>query len=454
MAAIPSSSVNADALVVVADQQPHAPVHTHPTDNHQHHSQSTVSDRASISRRDWLRRAAVVTGGVLIGGGTLERSHQLAEQKQHKKKKSKLAPFNLTAVAKETTINVTMECRTVCVSLDRNTFQKKRTLRLPSWFPAALVPPPVVIKDIPNSELLTAAIVAGSAMEMFRTSILYPILTLKARVQSDINTRTRYRQRRWHPKRRLKLLQAKARRHWREGQLYAGVVPSLLVSVPATGVYYGVRDVVKRVLLPTPLSPLTVSVAAAFCADVVSLMARTPADTLALRLQVATGAESHANVTDSNEAEAEVEAMVGNWFTESLERVPAVILTDLPYLLSRIALNQALIQGEIDIAHYELTAICTALLCGFLTTPFDVARTRILVDSDSDPRNGIDGGSGEGLLRTFQTIMKEGDGGVANLFAGWLERTLYLGIARAWLEPVQVLGYTLIRDAILLEWFD
>ena len=98
--------------------------------------------------------------------------------------------------------------------------------------------------------------------------------------------------------------------------------------------------------------------------------------------------------------------------------------------------------------------ISTALVCGFLTTPFDVARTRILLDSDDDPTNGIDGGSGAGLITTMRTVTKEGEGGLANLFAGWLERTMYLGIGRAWLEPLQILGYMAIRDAILLEWFD
>jgi hypothetical protein len=50
--------------------------------------------------------------------------------------------------------------------------------------------------------------------------------------------------------------------------------------------------------------------------------------------------------------------------------------------------------------------------------------------------------------------MGEGDGGVRNLFAGWLERTLYLGVGRAWIEPFQMVGYAILRDVILLEWFD
>ena len=153
-------------------------------------------------------------------------------------------------------------------------------------------------------------------------------------------------------------------------------------------------------------------------------------------------------------AEARVEQKVGNWFLESLERLSAIILTDLPYLLSRIVVNSWLLQGKtVNVGTYEVAALMSALLCAFLTTPFDVARTRILVDSDNDVSNGIDGGHGKGIVETFQLVMQEGDGGARNLFAGWLERCLYLGISSLWL-PFSLLGYMAIRDTILLEVFE
>ena len=77
-----------------------------------------------------------------------------------------------------------------------------------------------------------------------------------------------------------------------------------------------------------------------------------------------------------------------------------------------------------------------------------------MLDSDDDPTNGADGGSGESLGATFRAIINESDDGISNLFRGWFERALYLGIGRAWLEPLQIVGYIAIRDAILLKWFD
>lgn len=120
----------------------------------------------------------------------------------------------------------------------------------------------------------------------------------------------------------------------------------------------------------------------------------------------------------------------------------------------------------------------TAVIAAFLTTPFDVARTRILLDKDlildddyADEHANYDlqpevggevGGSAavrkgasppQGVFMAMLHISREGEGGIQNLYAGWLERVLYLGIGRAWLEPIQLVGYIGIRDAILLEWF-
>ena len=55
------------------------------------------------------------------------------------------------------------------------------------------------------------------------------------------------------------------------------------------------------------------------------------------------------------------------------------------------------------------------------------------------------------ILETMKRVTTEGDGGVQNLYAGWLERTAFLGLGRAWLDPLRVIGYLGIRDALLLS---
>lgn len=440
------------------------------------------------SRREWLQMgaAALFGGGVVVTAAAAAMADDRVTvglmKYPPKPIVTPLAPVNFTKVAKTTSINVTMECTTTCVSVDKATQKIVRTLKVPSWVPSYLVPPPRAIRETSDEELLIASVTAGSLMEMFRTSLIYPLYTLKTRTQAEINNRQSNRRRRLRLKRRLQVAIINARRYFREGNLYAGLAPSLLAAVPATGIYYGVRDVAKRGLLMTPLGAaglgdIPVAVSAAFFADIASLAVRTPADTLAMRLQTATKEESDdcSIQTETNnlngrlipsdeknywfmdeveeDCEDQVDAEVGNWLQDSIARLPTIILTDLPYLLSRISLNRAILHGVVDIGQYEVKAISTALLLGFLTTPFDVARTRILVDIGNDPKAGI-GLGGKGLLQSFRAIMKEGDGGVQNLYAGWLERTAYLGFGRAWLEPLSILGFVAVRDTILLEWFN
>ena len=114
-----------------------------------------------------------------------------------------------------------------------------------------------------------------------------------------------------------------------------------------------------------------------------------------------------------------------------------------------------------------------ACLCAFLTTPFDVARTRILLptlpseeEEEEDQlervRRLVASSSKDreqrrqklSVLGTMRQVAAEGNGGVSNLFAGWIERTAYLGIGRSWLDPLRVIGYIGIRDALLLKLFD
>jgi hypothetical protein len=397
-----------------------------------------------------------------------------------------IEPVNLTQIVSETNINVTINCNKECLSIDSKnfTFNKVTKPKVPKWLPSFLTPSPQVVKTMSNNELLVAATVAGSVTEMGRTLLLYPLQTIKTRVQADQNNddndnddyddgdgddndNDNDNDNEYEDviaslpfpipslSNQITTLGVNIQQKINEGDLYAGISPTLLVSVPATGIYYGVRDVTKRILYMMPaISETWISVLAAVVADVVSLCFRTPSETLAIRLQ------------NNNET-------LGDWFGDSYARLPMVIATDLPYLLSKIVLNRMLIQGTISVSDYAEYAVLAAVVAGFLSTPFDVARTRILLDKqlvlwDDDDDDEVDDvvdvdqpttpviantRPGFSVLQTMIQIMKEGDGGIKNLYAGWLERVLYLGIGRAWLEPVQLIGYIGIRDTILLEWF-
>ena len=362
---------------------------------------------------------------------------------------NKLEPVNLTKVASQTNINVTMNCEKMCVSIDSSnmTFTKVEKAKTPDWLPKWLAPKSQVVKKIPNSELLVAATVAGSAVEMVRTGLLYPLQTVKVRLQADRdqNFAQQYTSKSPSLSEQMTTLGSNIRQKVDDGDLYAGISPALLVAVPATGIYYGIRDVTKRLLFMTPLDSTWIAVGGALVGDIVSLCFRVPSDALRTRLQ--------AQQSTSTEA--------GDWLGDSVRTLPMIILTDLPYLASKIVLNKYLIQGDMSVSEYALFAACASVIAGFLTTPFDVARTRILlnqwsdvtVQDEDDESAASSSNPGNSVVRTMVQITKEGDGGIVNLFSGWLERVVYLGIGRAWLDPIVLIGYIGIRDAVLLEWF-
>jgi len=419
-----------------------------------------------VTRRDAFRYGTILTGAVWATFVTFTQTDPSTKPKPKVVAPTPdvtpgfIEPVNLTKVVSQTNVNVTVNCDKMCVSIDSDNFafNKVEQRKTPDWWPSILKPKSQIVKKIPNSELLVAATAAGAVVEMARTSLLYPLQTVKARMQADRNENLNPVAAAASPSlsEQLENFGENIREKIDDGDLYAGISPTLLVSVPATGIYYGVRDVTKRLLFLTSLDPTWIAVGGALVGDVVSLCFRVPGDALAIRLQTQSSTTNN-NSTDSNSTTAD---SMGDWLGDSIQRVPMVILTDLPYLLSKIVLNKQLIQGDMSVSQYAVAAVLAAIVAGFLTTPFDVARTRILLDKwsvENDEEGAEEETSnnnpGNSVLKTMIAISKEGDGGYRNLFAGWLERVLYLGIGRAWLEPIQLIGYIGIRDAVLLEWF-
>lgn len=421
------------------------------------------------------------------------------------KKGSELKATNIQRITKENKIDVELVCTDAQrpldstipkVKIDRDKLQKVKVYEYQppflQYLPSSMQPlvgkqftSLQVLKSIPNNQLFIASVFAGSLTESVRVGLLYPLSTIKARVQARTSNGGSNKRR--SLSRKLKLSWLTFIYEAKRGDLYSGILPSLLITVPASGVYSGAKEVSRRAfsiliqvqlvqnLLPSGddgsyYSVLVVNLLAAFVADVSALVFRTPADVLALRLQV---------FGDNN-----VKSDFGNWLKDSWALLPSMIITDIPFLMSRIFLNAAITtQGE-NLGQYEFETIAVACLCAFLTTPFDVARTRILLptipldeedyekatdeDDDSAPifqsdktRRLITSSKFReqrsqklSVLGTMREVAKEGNGGYSNLYAGWIERTAFLGIGRAWLDPIRVIGYLGIRDALLLKLFD
>lgn len=367
-----------------------------------------------------------------------------SKQKAAPSSQGKLAPVNITQVTRSTNITMALNVPYGRISVDPKSFTKIHSYNVPTWLPGFLVPPPKIIKHISNSELLRAATIAGTATEMVRTLLLYPLQTIKTRVQSDAHHAKVSQEQRQLPflmgvGHRITTLGQRIATRFQEGDLYAGLTPAMLVAVPATGLYYGVRDVSRRILFKIPfLTDVERVLGAALAADVISLCVRTPANTLSMRLR----------------NQKKTHAPVGDWLGDSVKRLPSVILTDLPYLFCKILLGRQFLRGGIGMHQYAGFSMISAIVAALLTTPFDVARTRILTDRNVKNTAGNATAAGwSSVIGTMIAITQEDEGGISNLFAGWLERVLYLGVGRAWLDPLYLIAYVGIRDTVLLQWF-
>ena len=399
--------------------------------------------------------------------------------KPDRKQRQELQASGLKKIATENKIEVELKDSEASIKIDRENFTKVKIVQPPflQYLPSSVQPlltsqfkSVKVLKSIPDDQLFIASVVAGSLTEIFRTILLYPLSTVKSRVQARNLRSTNRKRRLW---RKLKVTWLTFLYETKRGDWYAGLLPSLLISVPASGVYAGTKEVSKRAftmaiplvqrVLPsdetasTVYSALVISLLAAFVADITSLALKTPADVLSLRLQVF--------------GETNVNSDLSNWAKDSIALLPAMILTDTPYLLSRIFLNAAVTTSGENLGTYEVETVAVACLCAFLTTPFDVARTRILLpallsEEDSDgsklPLRRLVAPSKYrkqrrqklSVLLTMKRIAAEGNGGLQNLFTGWLERTVFLGLGRGWFDPIRIIGYLGLRDAILLKLFD
>ncbi|KAL7524227.1 hypothetical protein ACHAWF_000873, partial [Thalassiosira exigua] len=370
-------------------------------------------------------------------------------QSRQKTSTTKLQASDIKKIAEENKIDVELICTddqrpldvpaSTVVKIDRKTFEKIRISQPPflRYLPSNVQPlisrqfqSFKVLKSIPNDQIFIALVLAGSLTEMIRAGLLYPLSTVKARVQARTLRSTNRRRPRL---RKLRVTWLTFLYESKRGDLYSGIIPSLLV-------YSGAKEVARRAFSMTIqfqvvqnlfpgdsttasyYSTLIVNLLAAFVADIASLAIRTPADVLTLRLQVF--------------GRSNVKSDFGNWAKDSLALLVPMILTDIPFLLSCIFLNAAITASGENLGR----------------TPFDVVRTRILLPTLSSEEETEQAGSLGRLLApskykeqrrqklsvliTMKKVAAEGNGGVQNLYAGWLERRAFLGVGRAWLDPL------------------
>ena len=363
------------------------------------------------------------------------------------------------------------------VVVDPKTGDELREIQLPAGYPKSLRPPRVVERRVSEAELALAAVVAGGTTEIARVAALHPLATLKSRAQARPGTgpldlidadgngiieprevkdlyaglvpsvsaaaRARSASCFWGRVDGVPLRAVEATpRRWRTAPRRRGdvdgVAPQTIKSnrsVPraaAAATYYAAREVSRRVLAPLAPPPLALALLSASAASAAALVVRAPADVLATRAQVRRRGEEVATTT----AEA---AAVG------FRRWPTLFAAELPYSLLRIlglAALDATTPTKGGVLDATARTVAVAVVAALLTTPLDVARTRVLLRTAP----GAAESGPPALAATLAEVAAEG-----SLFSGAALRVAYTGVVVAAFIPLRTLFYVGLRDWIILD---
>lgn len=215
--------------------------------------------------------------------------------------------------------------------------------------------------------------------------------------------------------------------------LWNGLTAVLAMSVPASAVFFLVYDQVRN-LCPSGeeqrprLQSMAVDAVAASVADIAATVVRVPCEVVKQRMQCSQDGKL-VSVTGS--------LRHGEGFRGLFAGFGAMVSRDVPFALLQMPLFEELktlhpwtsqaratqstsLQGLVGMSSGALAGAVS----GFLTTPLDAAKTRIMTTVRREERRG--------LLDTMQALHAES--GVRGLFRGVVPRTIHCGIGGAlWL---------------------
>ncbi|XP_047324984.1 mitochondrial substrate carrier family protein C-like [Impatiens glandulifera] len=285
------------------------------------------------------------------------------------------------------------------------------------WFEAATVvavPPPV---DIPASSVLKSALAGGLSCAL-SCSLLYPVDTMKTRVQASTLT---------FPEIISKLPQIGIR------GLYRGSVPAILGQFSSHGLRTGIFEASKLVLVniaPT-LPGLQVQSIASFCSTLLGTAVRIPNEVLKQRLQ----AGLFENVG---------EAIVGTWNQDGLKGffrgTGATLFREVPFYVAGMGLYaeskkgvQHLLGRELEPWETIAVGAISGGLAAVVTTPFDVMKTRMMT---------APGGRSISMQMVAISILRRE--GPLGLFKGAVPRFFWI----APLGAMNFAGYELAKKAM------
>ncbi|KAJ9146081.1 hypothetical protein P3X46_028392 [Hevea brasiliensis] len=245
---------------------------------------------------------------------------------------------------------------------------------------------------------LYEGIVAGSTAGVVAEAALYPLDTIKTRLQAA------------HDGGKIMF----------KG-LYSGLAGNLAGAFPASAVFFGVYEPVKQKLLKTLPENLSAfaHLSAGAIGGAISSLVRVPTEVVKQRMQTGqfTSAPNAVHVIVAKEGFKGLYAGYGSF-----------LLRDLPFDAIQFCLYEQLLMGyklvaRRDLKDHEIAIIgaFAGAITGALTNPLDVVKTRLMVQGPANQYKGI--------FDCARTITKEE--GVHALLKGIGPRVLWVGVGGA-----------------------
>ncbi|CAM8972621.1 hypothetical protein QQ045_029669 [Rhodiola kirilowii] len=285
------------------------------------------------------------------------------------------------------------------------------------WFEAATVvavPPPV---NIPAGSVLKSALAGGLASAL-STSLLYPVDTIKTRVQASTLS--------------FPEIISKLPDIGRRG-LYRGSIPAIIGQFSSHGLRTGICEASRLLLISVApsLPEFQVQSVSSFCGTFLGTAVRIPCEVLKQRLQ----AGMYDNVG---------QAIVGTWNLDGMKGffrgTGATLCREVPFYVVGMGLYgeskkaaQKLLGRELEAWESILVGALSGGVASVATTPFDVMKTRMMT---------APGGHRISMsMIAFSILRREGPLG---LFKGAIPRFFWI----APLGAMNFAGYELARKAM------
>lgn len=233
---------------------------------------------------------------------------------------------------------------------------------------------------------------AGTAVDL----ALFPLDTVKTRLQSSSG-------------------------FWKSGGfrgIYAGVGSAALGSAPNAALFFCTYEAVKKY---AGRDSSLVHMAAASAGEVVACVVRVPVEVVKQRAQASAGLGS-GQVLRQTLGQEGFRGLYRGYFSTVVREIPFSFIQFPLWEMMKTAWSQR--QGRyVDAWQSGVCGAVSGGIAAALTTPLDVAKTRIMLAD-----KGTEMASGD-VLRTLRIIWS--DGGVRGLFAGVVPRVMWISVGGA-----------------------